>query len=170
MRQWLVCLGLLSLTTSGCTTCADPHDCKFAAYGGGRQRTDMVHGRVASVFDPAPEINRFAQDKLPPYVPEEAPNEADDGALEEGALESNLDDGSDGTGAPDNSGSGDSRSDSTGNDLPGVDGEGSIELPDLEGDDELPDLPSTEGLEDNRPDSLRSARRNPLSDLFDAEL
>jgi len=165
MHHWLVCFGMLALTASGCTMCADPHDCKFAAYGGGRQRTDMVHGRVASVFDPAPEINRFAQDKLPPYVPEEAPTEADDAGSE-----SDLDRGSDGTAAPDNSGSGDSRSDSTGNDLPGVDGEGSIELPDLEGGDQLPDLPSTEGLEDNRPDSLRSARRNPLSDLFDAEL
>jgi hypothetical protein len=52
--------GLSLLSTVGCAICASPHDCKYAAYGGLRERTDHVNGRVASVIDPASEINRAA--------------------------------------------------------------------------------------------------------------
>lgn len=48
------CLSLIS--TLGCSMCASPHDCKFAAYGGLRERADQVHGRVGSILDPANEL------------------------------------------------------------------------------------------------------------------
>jgi len=48
---------LLLLECLGCAMCANPHDCKYAAYGGYRERADMVHGRVGSVIDPALEVS-----------------------------------------------------------------------------------------------------------------
>lgn len=46
-------LGILA-ACSGCAICANPHDCKFAAYGGKIQRQDRVHGRVGSLHGPQP--------------------------------------------------------------------------------------------------------------------
>ena len=44
---------VLAASLSGCAICESPFDDYFAAYGGSRPRSNMVHGRVASVFDPA---------------------------------------------------------------------------------------------------------------------
>ncbi len=56
MRSFLTFCGCLWLLASlGCTMCANPHDCKYAAFGGVRQRSDRVHGRLGSDIDPAPE-------------------------------------------------------------------------------------------------------------------
>jgi hypothetical protein len=66
---------LLLIKSLGCALCANPHDCKYAAYGGLRERTDYVHGRIGSVIDPAPEVV-FAQpaEGVPaPSVPDVAP-------------------------------------------------------------------------------------------------
>ncbi len=63
--------GLSLLSGFGCAMCASPHDCKYAAYGGIRERTNHARGRVGSIIDPALEINRVP----PPGQPE--PAEAD---------------------------------------------------------------------------------------------
>lgn len=60
-RVYWFCACLSLLSTYGCAICASPHDCKYAAYGGKRERADHVHGRVASVFDPALEVSRAGQ-------------------------------------------------------------------------------------------------------------
>ncbi|MCA9134889.1 MAG: hypothetical protein KDA45_17090 [Planctomycetales bacterium] len=60
--------------------CASPHDCKFASYGGVRERTDMVHGRVGSVFDPAPEVIHTAHSRQSPAQPTLAEPQAEPGA------------------------------------------------------------------------------------------
>ena len=46
-------LGCSVISSVGCTMCASPHYCKYAAYGSCCPRTDMVNGRVGSVIDPA---------------------------------------------------------------------------------------------------------------------
>ena len=71
LLSWCGCLTLLVFC--GCAMCANPHDCKYAAYGGRRERTDMVHGRVGSVFDPAPEVSGGVSSGQSPQlaVPEE---------------------------------------------------------------------------------------------------
>jgi hypothetical protein len=72
LLSWCGCLLLLS--SSGCAICAHPYDAWYAAYGGVRQRTDMAHGRVGSVFDPAPEVSypsRTQQSRQP--TPAEEP-------------------------------------------------------------------------------------------------
>lgn len=57
MLRLLAVFSCLSLVSSfGCSMCASPHDCKFAAYGGLRERADQVHGRVGSILDPANEL------------------------------------------------------------------------------------------------------------------
>lgn len=58
--------GLSLLSAFGCAMCASPHDCKYAAYGGIRERTNHARGRVGSILDPALEINRVP----PPGQPE----------------------------------------------------------------------------------------------------
>lgn len=65
---WLIaCLSLF--VCKACTLCANPHDCKYAGYGGVRERVDLVHGRVGSVFDPALEISHVAASRQSPQEP-----------------------------------------------------------------------------------------------------
>lgn len=54
MRCALAVVGCLALlATTGCSMCASPYDCSYAAYGGRIQRVDRVHGRVGSILDPS---------------------------------------------------------------------------------------------------------------------
>ncbi len=41
------------ISLAGCAMCANPFDCRYAAYGGRLPRADMVNGRVGSILDPA---------------------------------------------------------------------------------------------------------------------
>ncbi len=54
-------LALPLLTLCGCAMCQDCFDEYYAAYGGRRPRTDMVHGRVGSIIDPATEADVRAE-------------------------------------------------------------------------------------------------------------
>ena len=46
-------VALAIVSSLGCSMGANPHDCKYAAYGGLIDRVDRVNGRVGSVLDPA---------------------------------------------------------------------------------------------------------------------
>ena len=57
MSRWIVItIGLGMIGTLGCSMGANPHDCKYAAYGGLIDRVDRVNGRVGSIIDPAPVV------------------------------------------------------------------------------------------------------------------
>lgn len=68
---------LLCTVLPGCVTymCGSDLDCYYAAYGGRRARADMVHGRVASIIDPAAEMGSDAammtipEEPAMPYLP-----------------------------------------------------------------------------------------------------
>ena len=65
--------------TLGCSMGANPHDCKYAAYGGLMDRVDRVNGRVGSVIDPAVVVTHEPDEaSLEPTLaepPEEPPQE-----------------------------------------------------------------------------------------------
>lgn len=155
----LLC-AVMSVVTNGCAICASPYDDSYAAYGGLRERTDQVHGRVGSVFDPAPEIIHERPQEQSPQLAEPPSQPAEDLPPAEtppvGPDEVRP--------APENG-------------LPDIPN-GSLELPDLGPEfesDELPipnDLPeSNDMLPDvSGGDRDRSARQHPLHDLFDEEL
>jgi hypothetical protein len=163
LLSWCGCLTLLVF--SGCAMCANPHDCKYAAYGGRRARADMVHGRVGSVFDPAPEVSQQA---LMEQSPARDTRPLPDGDLREPRR------------APQPAAPSDLESltprpepiepapDQTVPELP----EGTIELPEFGPDDRLPDqLPSPGTLPPDLPgNNDRSARRHPLQGLFEDEV
>ena len=147
MTRILALCSVLSLLVCcwGCAVCASPYDCTFGAYGGIRERMDMVHGRVGSVIDPAPEVSHVVPSEQSPEMPEEADDEPDtvDFGDESGSSED----------------LGPLRNDEL--ELPDVpDDEGSIELPELEVDEQA--LPQA-GL--SKPRNLH-AKRHPLHDLF----
>lgn len=50
----VVLLASTAAALSGCAICANPHDCKYPAYGGIIERVDQVHGRVGSLYGPQP--------------------------------------------------------------------------------------------------------------------
>jgi hypothetical protein len=150
----------MAIVASGCSFCANPYDDSYAAYGGLRERTDMVHGRVGSVFDPAPEIiHEAAQEQSP--QPAEPPSEA---VPERPTPET----------PPESDGVGDESAEpDTG--LPEIPN-GTLELPDLEPDLDPGQLPPPDGLPE--PDELppdlsgnsdRSAWQHPLHDIFDED-
>ncbi len=159
LLSWCGCLTLLMCC--GFAMCANSHDCDYAAYGGLRQRTDMVHGRVGSVFDPAPEVSYGVANGQSPQtaIPEAAAGEAEDrqstvpspsvdSRVPEGAEQPPLQEGTD-------------------RELP----DGTIELPEF-GPEDFPsdDLPSPRTLPPDLPgNGDRSARRHPLQGLFDDE-
>ncbi len=62
----IIALGIVS--TVGCSMGANPHDCKYAAYGGLFDRVDRVNGRVGSVLDPAAVVEHTVDD-IPPNEP-----------------------------------------------------------------------------------------------------
>lgn len=79
MSRWLALVSILSMVCSqGCTMCANPHDCKYAAYGGTRPRADQVHGRVGSILDPAAEITVAQREEAPEPTPAHATELSDD--------------------------------------------------------------------------------------------
>jgi hypothetical protein len=57
---------MLAATVCGCAMCDNVGDEQYGARGGRRARLDMVHGRVASLFDPASAIEPTT---LPGVVP-----------------------------------------------------------------------------------------------------
>jgi hypothetical protein len=156
MRRLLSGSGCLMLiVSSGCAMCANPYDDSYAAYGGRRERTDMVHGRVGSEFDPAPEIIHAApKEQSPqPATPEEPiPDRSSTERPEARGF------------APEDR----SAPDTTLPESP----EGTIELPEYE-PDELPSpgpLPLPSDLPPDLPgNDDRSAKRHPLQDLFDED-
>jgi hypothetical protein len=90
--------GVMLSAVVGCSICASPYDDYYAAYGGLRTRANMVEGRVASLFDPAPEIEHAPADtrdleQLPSVAPSTeqlAPEALPEGAAEEDELSSVL--------------------------------------------------------------------------------
>ena len=48
-------IAVLAAPLAGCAMCASNLDPYYTAYGGKRARADMIHGRVGSIIDPAPE-------------------------------------------------------------------------------------------------------------------
>lgn len=155
LLSWCGCLTLV--VSCGCAVCASTEDSKFAAYGGLRQRTDMVHGRVASVFDPAPEVIHARNGEQSPRL---APADSvEDSGSTEGQVEPRV---------PGNGGA------DPGFDEPDTESvlpqlpNGTIELPELEPNG----MPSFDGdppqaLPPDLPGSDRSAGRHPLMGLFD---
>ena len=163
-RMLAIYCSLLSLTTMGCALCASPHDCKYAAYGGSVARTDLVHGRVGSIIDPAP-VHRVAgetdSDQITPEqlddatadpYAEETPTPADPG---ERPGDSGVDGGDEsGATVPD---------DTSPLDLPELpDGDGGFDLPEI--DDPTPPGDVEAGLPTLAEPHVAA---NPLHDLFD---
>jgi hypothetical protein len=175
MRRLLsVCGYLMLLGCVGCTMCASPFDCQYVAYGGVRERTDMIHGRVGSRFDPAPEINhvRPEQQSPTPAGPQEPAAAAPESDGEPGAARppETLPSPPPGT-SPIRPG--EATPDAELPDVP----EGTLELPNGDSPlDALPEMPldaapesdSLESLPDDSDD--RSAQRDPWQDVFDDEL
>jgi len=177
MRQLLAVCGCLTLLGCwGCSMCASPYDCQYAAYGGLRERTDMVHGRVGSVFDPAPEINHAAATR---QSPQPTPADEPDGVLGPA-------DGPDGAPGPADDVRGDtdthppdelpSPADAVppirppgtpDSDLPNLP-EGTIELPELNGSE----IPGADGNRNGLPESLPDAAQDgrPVNSLPDIEV
>lgn len=166
LRHLLALSGCLSLfITCGCAVCASSHDCKYAAYGGIRERADMVRGRVGSVFDPAPEISHVDRSGQSPQrvdpdfdAPELWDDEDRDAAAE--SDEPTVED-------PDRTETPPSLlPDDDATELPDIPNDGgTIELPELDG--ETPPPAADDLLETS---TERSAWRNPLLDLFPDEL
>ncbi len=69
-RRLLAMTLLLGLCcASGCAMCCRTYDEAYAAYGGCRQRADMVHGRVGSAkYDPSTSAGAVATDSGKTYV------------------------------------------------------------------------------------------------------
>jgi hypothetical protein len=161
LLSWSGCLMLL--VSSGCAMCANPYDDSYAAYGGRRERTDMVHGRVGSVFDPAPEIiHEVPQEQSPqPATPEppETPETTETPTPDRPSIEAPLEL----DGLPEE----DVEPDTELPELPN----GTIELPELEpGQMPAPDdLPAPGEVPPDIQDDNRSAKRHPLADLFDED-
>ncbi len=161
--------GLWLLAGSGCAMCANPHDCKFAAYGGLRERTDMVHGRVASVFDPAPEVIQGGPSQQSPTPAPLAP----DGELipppdSGGELGNGIRPPADAF--PPSAESTERPSQSPSPNLPELPEGGTIELPDLDLDrpPSGPSRSNDDGRErlDEILDEAPHSARHPLYDIF----
>ena len=105
MSRWInvttalgtIVLGIVS--TIGCSMSANPHDCKYAAYGGLIDRVDRVNGRVGSVIDPAEVVTHELTEVLaeptlaePPAEPAPEPEPVEPTDSPEPA-EARLDDG-----------------------------------------------------------------------------
>ena len=97
-------LGMTLLSFSvGCSMCAGPFDCHYAAYGGSTPRTDMINGRVGSAFNDAGvlqaapidqyiESEPFYQDSTVPMESTE-PFIINDGQILDPAAETIIDEG-----------------------------------------------------------------------------
>lgn len=133
---------LLLLSCSGCAMCASPYDCQYMSYGGLRERTDMVHGRVGSVYNPATEINHVVPKTVSALPAEEIVQPGDTSPTPAKVKPDTAGEKRDPAGAkraqPPSSG--------PGSDLPDLP-QGTMELPDLDADkapandgsNELPD-------------------------------
>jgi hypothetical protein len=166
LLTWTGCLILLPLLATGCALCANPYDASYAAYGGLRQRTDMVHGRVGSVFDPASEVSRVTAAGQSPH-----PGAAEGSSAQPtpAGPETAITPESDTAAAPPEASPSPQGPDSK---LPQAP-EGTMELPELEPDDSLePEtLPSPSQLPPDLPgQNDRSAWRHPLRDVLEEEL
>lgn len=76
------------LISTGCgSMCVSNQDANFHAYGGVRDRQDLIHGRVASLFDPAAALPSVPVDEKP--LPPEESRSSDD---EEGGDSESMDD------------------------------------------------------------------------------
>ena len=148
MRPLLVRYGWLwLLSCTGCAMCASPYDCQYVAYGGVRERTDMVHGRVASVYAPAADINHAVYVPAEEYVPP---------GKDAGQSTADADDGSDQAKPPEKSDTpptGGPRPPATPSNLPEVP-QGTLELPELE---------------NGAPNNLPNGSSDPLDALPDRE-
>ncbi|MCA9152251.1 MAG: hypothetical protein KDA92_23275 [Planctomycetales bacterium] len=81
MRHLFLRFGwLVLISASGCAMCASPYDCTYVSYGGIRERVDMVHGRVGSMYAPAEEINHATHT---PAVLEESVPPGDDSSTDD---------------------------------------------------------------------------------------
>ena len=85
----MILIVLVTLVTGCATMCDDSHDCDFHAYGGMRDRQDRVHGRVASLFDPAAATPSLVplMEPLPPD-----PSASEEEAAEDGPADGEVDD------------------------------------------------------------------------------
>lgn len=78
---------ILLIFVAGCSVCAGPFDCHYAAYGGSTPRGDMINGRVGSAFNNAglmgvPTSNFVADD--PYYQNSNVPLESGETIISEG--------------------------------------------------------------------------------------
>lgn len=165
--------GLLLMVSWGCALCANPHDCKFAAYGGLRERADMVHGRVGSVIDPASEVSHATAVEQSPMSGDETAEEMETPEpMAPTPAEMPLDDGTGRAGdlLPEDSSS---EAQPAVEALPQLEAAPRTDLPDIPGSPngpagtiELPELESGESDESEGVDELPSEPTDSLEDLF----
>lgn len=90
--RYLILASLL-LVASGCgSMCVSTQDANFHAYGGVRNRQDLVNGRVASLYDPAAALpgDPVVEKPLPPEDESPSSDDSDDEESMDDLMESDF--------------------------------------------------------------------------------
>ena len=81
---------LMMVTSLGCAMCDSSLDDQYSAYGGVRDRTDRINGRVASLFDPAASLDAVAAVNQPLEAEAETDSDVKDESSSNGGVGSTL--------------------------------------------------------------------------------
>lgn len=83
--QVFILISLLLLATGCGSMCITTQDANFHAYGGVRDRQDLVNGRVASLLDPAAALPGVPviEEPLPPEEKSEDDKQAEDASMDD---------------------------------------------------------------------------------------